>query len=222
MPSNQRLIALRRPGESRLATELRRSYMVTGEERHSTRGRARLLFEMLDGELIEDGWRSDAVFEALDLCLACKGCKRECPVHVDMATYKAEFMAHHYDGRLRPRSAYSLGWIHRWACVGARVPRIANLLLQTPGSRALAKWLAGSRSSVTFHGLRRGRFAGASPAGRRPSTTARACCCGPIRSMICSFPRCSRRPRACGSAVATSSRFRGDRCAAVGRFTTLA
>src|SRR5262249_27949931 len=77
------------------------SYMVTRDERHSTRGRARLLFEMLQGETIQDGWRSPAVREALDLCLACKGCKHDCPVNVDMATYKAEFLSHHYAGRLR-------------------------------------------------------------------------------------------------------------------------
>jgi FAD/FMN-containing dehydrogenase/Fe-S oxidoreductase len=92
------------------------SYQVTGEEEHSTRGRARLLFEMLNGHAdgpITDGWRSDAVFEALDLCLACKGCKTDCPANVDMATYKAEFLAHHWRGRQwhRPRSDLSLGWL---------------------------------------------------------------------------------------------------------------
>ncbi len=90
------------------------SYQATREEEHSTRGRARLLFEMLDGHgdgPVRDGWRSTAVRDALDLCLACKGCKTDCPVNVDMATYKAEFLAHHYGGRLRPRSHYALGWL---------------------------------------------------------------------------------------------------------------
>src|SRR2546427_7246418 len=80
------------------------SYMVTREEMHSTRGRARLLFEMLQGEVIH-GWRDRHVRQALDLCLACKGCKGDCPVNVDMATYKAEFLSHYYKGRLRPVSA---------------------------------------------------------------------------------------------------------------------
>ncbi|MCO6722986.1 (Fe-S)-binding protein, partial [Streptomyces sp. Vc714c-19] len=78
------------------------SYQVTREEEHSTRGRARLLFEMLDGHgdgAIQDGWRSEAVKDALDPCLACKGCKKHCPADVDMATYKAEFLSHHYEGR---------------------------------------------------------------------------------------------------------------------------
>lgn len=90
------------------------SYQVTREEQHSTRGRARLLFEMLDGHgdgPIKDGWRSTEVREALDLCLACKGCKTDCPANVDMATYKAEFLAHHYRHRLRPRADYALGWL---------------------------------------------------------------------------------------------------------------
>jgi FAD/FMN-containing dehydrogenase/Fe-S oxidoreductase len=90
------------------------SYQATGEEEHSTRGRARLLFEMLDGHPdgpIADGWRSKEVREALDLCLACKGCKSDCPANVDMATYKAEFLAHHYKGRLRPRADYATGWL---------------------------------------------------------------------------------------------------------------
>ncbi|HEU4616952.1 MAG TPA: FAD-binding and (Fe-S)-binding domain-containing protein, partial [Gammaproteobacteria bacterium] len=87
------------------------SYMATGEEMHSTRGRARLLFEMLHQGPVEKGWKSEAVREALDLCLACKGCKSDCPVNVDMATYKAEFSAHYYEGRLRPRAAYAFGWI---------------------------------------------------------------------------------------------------------------
>jgi L-alanine-DL-glutamate epimerase-like enolase superfamily enzyme len=90
------------------------SYMVTREEEHSTRGRARLLFEMLQGEVITDGWRSAAVNDALNLCLACKGCKTDCPVNVDMATYKAEFLYHYYRRRLRPRSHYSMGWLPLW------------------------------------------------------------------------------------------------------------
>ena len=78
------------------------SFLATRDEKHSTRGRARLLFEMLEGEVIRDGWRSEEVREALDLCLACKGCRAECPAGVDMATYKAEFLHHHFAGRPAP------------------------------------------------------------------------------------------------------------------------
>ncbi|WP_297153021.1 FAD-binding and (Fe-S)-binding domain-containing protein [Thermogemmatispora sp.] len=119
------------------------SYMVTREEAHSTRGRARLLFEMLYGDPLRGGWRSEEVRQALDLCLACKGCKSECPVNVDMATYKAEFLAHYYAGRLRPRSAYLFGLIHRWAALGARTPELANLLTQAPLLSQLLKWVGG-------------------------------------------------------------------------------
>jgi Fe-S oxidoreductase len=119
------------------------SYMATREEMHSTRGRARLLFEMLDGGPIHDLWRSQAVEEALDLCLGCKGCKGDCPVNVDMATYKAEFRAHHYKGRLRPRAAYGMGLIHEWSRLAGMAPRLANALMQSPGLSALAKWAGG-------------------------------------------------------------------------------
>jgi FAD/FMN-containing dehydrogenase/Fe-S oxidoreductase len=119
------------------------SYMVTREEMHSTRGRAHLLFEMLNGELVRDGFRNETVKEALDLCLACKGCKGDCPVHVDVATYKAEFLAHHYRGRLRPLHAYAFGLIARWARIGARAPRLANFLQRAPGLGALVKRVLG-------------------------------------------------------------------------------
>ncbi len=119
------------------------SYQVTREEMHSTRGRARLLFEMMNGEVLTDGWRSEPVREALDLCLACKGCKHDCPVNVDMATYKAEFLSHHYEGRLRPRHAYAMGWVHWWARLASVMPALANFVSQTPGLRALAKWVGG-------------------------------------------------------------------------------
>jgi FAD/FMN-containing dehydrogenase/Fe-S oxidoreductase len=115
------------------------SYRATMEEKHSTRGRGHLLFEMMRGEVIRDGWKSEEVFDALDLCLSCKGCKGDCPVNVDMATYKAEFLSHYYEGRLRPRSAYAMGWIHRWARLAAHAPSFANAAAQMPG----AKWLAG-------------------------------------------------------------------------------
>jgi FAD/FMN-containing dehydrogenase/Fe-S oxidoreductase len=119
------------------------SYMATKEEKHSTRGRARLLFEMLQGDPLRGGWKSRYVKDALDLCLACKACKSECPVNVDMATYKAEFLAHHYEGKLRPRSAYSMGLIHRWAKMARLAPRLVNLAGSTPGLSHLMKWLGG-------------------------------------------------------------------------------
>ncbi len=119
------------------------SFQVLREEKHTTRGRARLLFEMLRGDSILDGWRDEGIKESLDLCLACKGCKGDCPVSVDVATYKAEFLAHYYEGRLRPNYAYSMGLIDRWAALGSRVPDLANLVTQTPGLAALAKKIAG-------------------------------------------------------------------------------
>ncbi len=119
------------------------SYMVTREEKDSTRGRARLLWEMLNGHLRDKGWRSEAVREALDLCLACKGCKSDCPVNVDMATYKAEFLFHHYRRRLRPRAHYSMGWLPVWARLAAVAPRTVNALAQAPGLTSLTKWAGG-------------------------------------------------------------------------------
>ncbi|HEY8925725.1 MAG TPA: FAD-binding and (Fe-S)-binding domain-containing protein [Polyangia bacterium] len=120
------------------------SYMVTREEKHSTRGRARMLFEMMNGELITDGWRSEAVKDALDLCLSCKGCKGDCPVNVDMATYKAEFLSHYHQHRRRPRHAYAFGLIHETARLASWWPGLANLFTQVPGLSAIAKWLAGA------------------------------------------------------------------------------
>ncbi|MEU0096627.1 FAD-binding and (Fe-S)-binding domain-containing protein [Kribbella sp. NPDC006257] len=104
------------------------SYQVTRDELHSTRGRAHLLWEMLEGELITDGWRSTEVRDALDLCLSCKGCQSDCPVNVDMAKYKAEFTHHHYAGRpwRRPLSHWSMGWLPLWSRLAASAPGVAN------------------------------------------------------------------------------------------------
>jgi FAD/FMN-containing dehydrogenase/Fe-S oxidoreductase len=119
------------------------SYRVTREEKHSTRGRAHLLFEMLEGEPLRDGWRSEAVKEALDLCLACKGCKSDCPMNVDLATYKAEFLSHYYEGRRRPRAAYAMGLVMEWAKAAALAPGLVNLAGRTPGLSRLVKRAAG-------------------------------------------------------------------------------
>jgi Fe-S oxidoreductase len=117
--------------------------MATLEEKHSTRGRARLLFEMVLGETITDGFASQAVEEALDLCLACKGCRSDCPMHVDMATYKAEFRHRHYENRLRPRPAFAMGQVRRWAEIARIAPWAANLLARTPGAANLIKAAGG-------------------------------------------------------------------------------
>ena len=123
------------------------SFHATREEKHTTRGRARLLFEMFRGETIPDGWKDEGIKDALDLCLACKGCKGDCPVSVDIATYKAEFLAHFYEGRIRPAAAYSMGLIDKWAAVGSKFPELVNLATKTPGLGAIAKKIAG----VTQH-----------------------------------------------------------------------
>ena len=115
------------------------SYLATDEEKHSTRGRAHLLHEMTRGEVIGDDWDSEAVEDALSLCLACKGCKADCPVGVDVATWKAEFRAHHFEGRRRPRSAYSMAFIDRWAQIASWAPSAANVVARS----ALGKWAAG-------------------------------------------------------------------------------
>ncbi|HEY1657557.1 MAG TPA: FAD-linked oxidase C-terminal domain-containing protein [Candidatus Sulfotelmatobacter sp.] len=119
------------------------SYRATREEEHSTRGRAHLLWETMLGEVIVDGWKSEEVKKSLDLCLACKGCKSDCPVSVDLATYKSEFLSHYYEGRLRPPSAYAFGHIDLWARAASHTPGLANLLTQLPVLRDVSKLIAG-------------------------------------------------------------------------------
>src|SRR4029453_17328607 len=109
------------------------SYMVTLEEQHSTRGRAHMLFELLQGEVVRDGWQDEDVKQSLDLCLSCKACKSECPANVDMATYRAEFLAHYYEGQRRPVHAYAFGLVDRWLRLGAAVPSLANAVMRAPG-----------------------------------------------------------------------------------------
>jgi FAD/FMN-containing dehydrogenase/Fe-S oxidoreductase len=115
------------------------SYMATKEEAYSTRGRARLLFEMLEGNPIDKGWQDEGVKDALDFCLSCKGCKGECPVNVDMATYKAEFLSHYYEHKRRPIAAYAFGWMYWWARIAAFAPGVVNALTQMPVLRDIAK-----------------------------------------------------------------------------------
>ena len=119
------------------------SYRATGEEQHSTRGRAHLLWEMLAGSLHEEGFQSRAVHEALDLCLSCKACKSECPVQVDMAAYKSEFLAQHYKGRLHPLHHYIFGFADRLARYGSLAPSLTNAILTGPLTSPLVKRIAG-------------------------------------------------------------------------------
>jgi FAD/FMN-containing dehydrogenase/Fe-S oxidoreductase len=115
------------------------SYQVTREEIHSTRGRAHLLFEMLQGELLKGGWRDQQVKESMDLCLSCKGCKSECPTNVDIATYKSEFLSHYYEGRLRPLNHYAFGFIDQWARLASFAPKLANGIHSTPMVNRIAR-----------------------------------------------------------------------------------
>ncbi len=152
------------------------SYMVTRDEQHSTRGRARILWEMLRGEVITDGWQSQEVYDALDLCLACKGCTNDCPVNVDMPTYKSEFLYHHYRSltRWRPRYAYAFGLIDQAARAASHMPELVNLLTQRPPFSRVAKLAAGidgKREIPTFAPMTlqqwHARRAPVNPDGRR-------------------------------------------------------
>ncbi|MFK4185782.1 FAD-binding and (Fe-S)-binding domain-containing protein [Streptomyces sparsogenes] len=136
------------------------SYRATGDEQHSTRGRARLLHEMLAGEVVRDGWRSEEVRGALDLCLSCKGCRSDCPVGVDMATYKAEFLHHHYEGRLRPAAHYSMGRLPVWlrAAAALRAAPVANAAAGVAPLAALAKRAGGIAPERDIPGLAREPF----------------------------------------------------------------
>ena len=118
------------------------SYRVTNEEKHSTRGRSRMLFEMLMGD-VADGWKDEHVKDSLDLCLSCKGCKGDCPVNVDMATYKSEFLSHYYESNSRPRTAYAFGWIYWWARIASAMPGVANFFTQAPVLGTMFKKIAG-------------------------------------------------------------------------------
>lgn len=117
------------------------SYLATREEKDSTRGRARVLQELVRGDRLD--WRSPEVHDSLDLCLACKGCASDCPTGIDMATYKSEVLHQSYRRRLRPRSHYTLGWLPRWSRLASRFPRLANLGMRLPLVGRLALWGAG-------------------------------------------------------------------------------
>jgi FAD/FMN-containing dehydrogenase/Fe-S oxidoreductase len=120
------------------------SYRATGEEKDSTRGRSRLLFEMMNSDSpMDHGFRNEHVKAALDTCLSCKSCKSECPVQVDMASYKAEFLSQYYRHKRRPIQAYTIGQIARWARIGSIMPGVTNFFTQTPGVRELVKSVAG-------------------------------------------------------------------------------
>ena len=149
------------------------SYMATREEEDSTRGRSRMLFEMMRGDSTVQGWRDDHVAEALELCLACKSCKHECPVNVDMATYKAEFLSHYYQGRLRPRSDYAITLIYWWARLASRMPALVNAVTQNrllapvlkkAGGVAQERAVPRFRSTPFSRGFRRR----SAPGGERP------------------------------------------------------
>ncbi|MEZ5081487.1 MAG: FAD-binding and (Fe-S)-binding domain-containing protein [Thermoleophilia bacterium] len=149
------------------------SYMATREEEDSTRGRARMLFEMMRGDEL-DGWRDEHVREALDLCLACKACRNECPVNVDMATYKAEFLSHHYRRRLRPRHAYAFSLIYWWARIARLAPGVVNAVAHAPLLSTVVKKLGGVASERSVPRFAKQPFTDAFRARERPPVRPRA------------------------------------------------
>ncbi|MGY4917435.1 FAD-binding and (Fe-S)-binding domain-containing protein [Streptomyces sp. 900116325] len=134
------------------------SYRATGDEKNSTRGRARVLYEMVQGEVITDGWHSVEVAEALDLCLSCKGCKSDCPTGVDMATYKAEFLHQHHKGRIRPITHYSLGWLPLWSRLASLTPSLVNAIGGNKFTAALLKKAGGIASERPIPAFAKQRF----------------------------------------------------------------
>ncbi len=126
------------------------SYMATREEKHSTRGRAHLLWEMMQGNVLKGGFDNEEVHEALDLCLSCKACKTECPVNVDMAQWKSEFLAHHYEHRRHPLYHYAFGFMDKLASAASVAPRLANLPMQIAPLASLVKSALGIAQQRTL------------------------------------------------------------------------
>jgi len=135
-------VARCRIGSAEAGTVMCPSYAATKDEKDSTRGRARVLQEMVNGAFVK-GWRDPAVHDALDLCLSCKGCASDCPTGIDMATYKSEVLHQSYRGRVRPRTHYSLGRLPLWARLASRAPGVANRVMQTAPFRRLLFAAAG-------------------------------------------------------------------------------
>ena len=154
------------------------SYMATLEEEHSTRGRAHMFFEVLQGEVLRDAWNNEDVKRSLDLCLSCKACKSECPANVDLATYRSEFLSHYYETHRRPLEAYAFGLIDRWARLTSGFPRLANAGARAPGVAALVRkllHLAPERelprfATTTFRRWARRRGVGATGNGGPPAS----------------------------------------------------
>ncbi len=145
------------------------SYLATREEKDSTRGRARVLQEVVRGEL---PWSHPSVHDAMDLCLSCKGCASDCPTGIDMATYKSEVLHQTYRGKLRPRSHYTLGKLPLWARLAGWTPRLANAAVRLPVLGPFLLWLAGvdKRRSVPAFARRpfHRSFARRAAEGRKP------------------------------------------------------
>ena len=129
------------------------TYLATLEEKHSTRGRAHMLFELLQGEVVRGGWQDEDVKETLDLCLSCKACKSDCPTNVDIATYKAEFLSHYYERNRRPLQAYAFGLVDRWARFGSLAPPLANFVSAAPGLSAIWRSLLDLAPQRRLHKL---------------------------------------------------------------------
>ena len=173
------------------------SYQATRREQDSTRGRARVLQEMVNGTLVTGGWRSPEVHEALDLCLACKGCARDCPTGTDMAAYKAKVLYESFRGRLRPADHYALGWLPRWNRLLLAVPGLpllANALLQSRALGTLAKRLAGvdprrgmPRYAARSQSRELARALPSAGPGPRPSSAAGLADRGPVVLWVDSF-----------------------------------
>ncbi|MGR3935938.1 (Fe-S)-binding protein [Streptomyces sp. BRA346] len=190
------------------------SYRVTRDEKGSTRGRARLLHEMTRGEVITDGWRSREVRDALDLCLSCKGCSSDCPVGVDMATYKSGFLHRHYKRRVRPASHYTMGWLPLLSRPAARTPRLVNALT----SSRLAPLVERLGASPLYGRYRASRTRPSCPgpatAHRKATGTGARWCCGSTRSTTTSPPMCSERGWRCWRSPDSGSGFRREPSAA--------
>ena len=126
------------------------SFQATSQERFSTRGRAHLLHEMLRGEVIKDGWDNQEIAHSMEHCLSCKACKSDCPTQVDVATYKAEFMAQHFKNNKRPLNHYVFGGIGRYLPLLSKAPRVVNKLVS---NSLVKKVISKSLDIVEHHNL---------------------------------------------------------------------